>query len=244
MKLPDHLSASSINTFYQCPFKKYCDYEKKTQLTTDRTSADFGLAIHRIIPNYYDLIEDFPRKDEMLEAVEIAFSEGGNYATSSKSTKMKRVKRNFENWEIKRIKSQMKKPKITEKKFKVEIYDDLPKFELIPDAYFGVENMVVDWKTGNSLQMDNQTIIQGLTYVLGLESSGYDVDKVLFVDLAKGRELPMPKVSKGFLYSKAKQMCDMIEVDRFPTKPSYLCNYCEYKLVCDLKDFCPLGEIV
>lgn len=239
MNLPDHLSASSINTFFQCPYKKFCDYKKRQKIPTDRKSADFGVAVHSVIPSYYGDIDDFPSRVDMLDAIEVAFSEGGNYATTSMKTKYSRVKNHFIRYEERRIREKRRKPTIVEKVFTSKIFEDLPPFQWKLDAYFSDVKMLVDWKTGNNVQMDDELVLQGLLYKLGLIKEGHEVDKVIFVDLTKGNEPPMPMITSGFLYSKARQMCDMIVNDRFPSKESYLCNYCEYKLSCELRYYCP-----
>ncbi len=238
MNLPDHLSASQINTFRQCPYKWYCDRKQRPTISVSDENMIFGRGVHDIIPIYYDKIEDFPNVSDMEAMLEVAFVEGSNWATDSQKAKFKRVKRFFGDFEVDRIRNKQKKPFFTEKRFTTKIFDDLPPFVYILDFYQKDIKKIGDWKTGRDSEMDESLMIQGKIYEIGLESEGYPVEEVIFYNLNSGVTPKLPRISNGWIHSIAKQMCGMIEGDRFPCKESYLCSWCPFILSCEFKNTC------
>ena len=234
MNLPGHLSASQINTFIGCPYKWLCGKLDKPRVKVEEKFMIFGRGIHESIDLYYQKLKDM--EDNWEELIEEAFSEGTNWANDSMAAKTKRVKRNFMLIERERNRKKLPAPELVEKRMTVEIFDGLPPLVLIPDAYY--DGIIRDWKTGRRTDMGNDWLIQGKIYQMGLEKEGYPVKRVVFNCLDAGLEVCMPRISDGWLQKQVEQVCNMIEGDRFPSKPNEFCKWCPFILSCQLKHKC------
>jgi len=238
MKLPTYISPSALNDFLSCPYRWKCSKEEKPTIRVDDTAQLFGSAIHNILQIYYSKIDNNLTEDKIVENLDQAFIEGGNWITDSQKAKTKRIYKNIIAFEKERLLRKQPKPDIVEKRFDAKLFDDLPPFHGIIDYYSSSTGIVMDWKTGKNHELDDDKMVQGKLYQMLLEANNYTVKKVVFYFLDTGAEPTIPKVSDGWIYNKAKLMCDMIENDRFPSKPSGLCRFCPYQLNCQYKTKC------
>ena len=238
MKLPTYISPSALNGFLSCPYRWKCSKTLEYTIKTDDSAALFGSAIHNIIQLYYSKIDNTITKKDIIPNLDQAFIEGGNWITDSQKAKSKRMYKNIITFEQDRINNKRPKPDIIERRFNSKLFEDLPPFHGIVDCYTSETKIALDWKTGKNTELDDEKMVQGKIYEMLLEKNGYDVDRVVFCFLNTGAEPTIPKVNEGWIYSKAKMMCDMIEADRFPSKPSGLCRFCPYQLACQYKNKC------
>ena len=238
MKLPTFISPSALNGFHNCPYQWKCSKTLENTITTDDSAALFGSAIHNIIQIYYSKIDNTLTKADISKILDQAFIEGGNWITDSHKIRTKKIYYNIISFETNRLQQKLPKPDIVEKRFNSKLFDDLPPFHGIIDYYSSEAKTALDWKTGKNHQIDDEKMVQGKIYEMILKANGYEVDKVIFFNLNNGAEPTIPKVNDGWIYSKAKMMCDMITADRFPSKPSGLCRFCPYQLACEYKKVC------
>jgi len=239
----NYISPSQISTFYQCPYKYYCKYvAKRPKIKRDESAMHFGLCVHEIIPDYYNMIENKTPGHEALEYLERAFTNGADHRVSSMQNKFKRVQRNFQRWDIERMKSGKSKPLFTEKAIKAALFPGLPLIFGKVDAYFEDTRMWVDWKTGSYEEMNFERMIQGKCYEMLLEHEGYPVKEGKFINLDNDIKHSLPRLKDSWLKEKITKMVNEIEAGHFPAKPNNFCNnYCEYKASCDLRYKCPWG---
>ena len=60
----------------------------------------------------------------------------------------------------------------------------------------------------------------------------------MFVNPPTGKQLTVPKVTDGWLYKIAKQMCEQVKAGRFPPKPTPLCGWCSHIIRCQFNGIC------
>lgn len=222
----NHLSPSLINKFLACPRAFKFELENQRQIKTDDSAMMFGKAIHNIIVTFYNKLS----RKSPDEAIEEAIKENEMFIPKNYKRKLNRVKGNFLDFYYKN-----KEPIFLEKKFKATLFDDLPAFVGIIDAYYP-NGLVIDWKTGNEDLIGNGThSIQGKIYEMLMEAKGYEVKKVIFVYLDNGKIMQLPRTTKGLVYQKAKSVMNMIEKGYFPAKRGYWCKYCPYRLACEFE---------
>ena len=238
-----YISPSAINSFYQCPFKYWAHYiAKLPEIRTPDGPALFGRAIHNMITIYYDKLKKNTPLETALEQMEETIVEGADYRVDSYKTTLKSVQRNLTKFETNRISKKKDKPKLLEKKLFTELDPSIPPIGGIVDAYFD-DGTCVDWKTGKYAEMDSSLMVQGKVYQTILEANGYPVNKVLFVNLNRGVNLTLPRLTDAWLLQKITHMLNVIESGRFVPKESGLCRkWCGYVLSCNTRHKCPWGD--
>lgn len=219
-----HLTCSKINTFYNCPRAFKFQMEGQREIRVDDSKAQFGKAVHDIIKCFYSKPGKPPE-----EAWDEAVKENSANIPRYLKRNLKSIKQCFLNFA-----ETYPPPKFVEKKFKAKLFDDLPEFVGIIDAFYH-EGIVVDWKTGN-IPMGNGHLIQGKIYQMLLEKNGYKVDKVYMVYLYHDIIKKVPKVTDGYIRKIASHMLTMIKNKHFPPKKSGLCDWCPYRLSCEFID--------
>lgn len=243
--LPQFLTPSKINTHSTCRFKYWAHYIGRVpKIKTPIAPALFGGAVHDIIVNYYNKIDEGIKVDEIAYPMEEAFLEGADYKTDAYKVRLKKIQRNFRDFEIQRINYGWKKPLLLEERLRAELFEELPPFEGIIDAFFEDVGVVVDWKTGKYEEMSSERMVQGKIYEMLLKANGHDVKGVLFNNLNLGRQLTLPKITDGWIKNIGEQMVSSILSNRFPKTENGLCNgWCEYALACSFSGACPWSDI-
>ena len=142
---------------------------------------------------YYDKISNKPGNKEIAEKIEEAFVEGSDWRIDSFKSRLKTIQNNFRDFELSRVKKNWKKPVLLEKRFRGKLFEDLPEFDGIIDAYFD-NGVAIDWKTGNYEEMDSGRMLQGKVYEMLLRNNELPVKQVLFNNLNLGRQMTLPKI--------------------------------------------------
>ena len=239
-EIPEKLSPSAINTFFNCPFQFKCRYlERRPQIKTDVEAAFFGTTIHSCIDLYYDKVTNKLKESDVHDLLEKAFTSGGNYSTTSRKQDTRTCMRNVELFEKKRLKLGIRKPDLREKLIHVKIREDLPIIYGKPDVYFNDNGQIVDWKTGKYAKMGDALKIQGMADKLMLQAQGYEPKKVTFDFLVVGKRITIPNVSMGWFTDKVEEIVNDIKREHFTKQQSALCTkWCGYRLSCDLDGVC------
>jgi hypothetical protein len=231
-----YISPSKINLFFSCPLRwRYEDLEYRG-IYIDDSHTRLGKIFHNlIIKDYFTHISDKPNPKEIENRAKESYKTGFvDESLNFMKKKSENILQNFIEFEKMRASKWRKyKPDLPpETKFKSKT----GLFEGILDFY--CDGTIIDWKTYDIDMIDESMLRQGSIYKLLLEDNGYRVDKVLFVMLGSGRVLEMPRVSRGWIENEGRKMLDMIEVGRFPKRPSGLCSYCPYILRCQMEGRC------
>lgn len=238
------LSASKINTHSSCPFRFACQYVYDSpEIKTPDEDRLFGSAVHQIITFYYDKITNNSTPEEMKTKLEEAFVEGSDYRVEKRKNRVRTIQTNFLNFELERARNGIKKPVFLEKRLEATLFQGLPDFVGIIDAYFE-EGIAIDWKTGKNEEMNTSRMVQGKIYEMLLRAHGYKVEQIVFYNLMLGRQLQLPKITDGWVQNIVSQMTEMVNKNRYPKKESGLCEgWCPYILSCHYSDICPWSDL-
>ena len=239
MDLPRYISPSALNNFIRCPYRWRCERYKFPSIFIDESARQFGFTCHNIYELYYRKIDDFPTKDEIIQAVEEAVTEGGSSFTDSRKKATRKIRDYLHDFEVNRVGNRVHKPELIEQRLSVKIWDDLPPILGIPDLFIRDTGTLIDWKFGKNAEITDEILVQGKMYEMILQSGDYDVKKVTFRYPVLGVKNNLPKVTDGWIYEKVRYMCDMIRIDKFPSREGFLCNkWCPFILSCKYKSEC------
>lgn len=204
----------------------------------DEDAMLYGSAIHNIMALYFTSMSLHPTPKQIELYIEKAFEDGFNFIMKGKVRKTNTIKKNFLEFELRRLKTwKQYKPTFVEKRFKVTIFPDLPDFIGYLDFYSQEDETIIDWKSGG-LEMNEPTKIQGKVYELAMQAMNLPASKSLFFALRDGRLLEVPKLTKGWLYQICKDMFEQVRDDIFPPKLGPLCGWCPHILRCQFEGKC------
>jgi len=226
------LSPSDINSFFFCPRRWYLSIILGIPpMPIPKPELDFGIMVHNIIANYYEIIPEKPTADQIRKTVAKVFKDGYVKIPGTSDRKIKIVAQNFYRFEVDRLQGWKQfRPTFVEKR--LEAHPFVGKI----DAFWAEEGIVIDWKTGSYSVMHNDLMRQGTIYKLLLEAHGYKVNKVLFVFLYKNKTLEMPATTVGWIEKEIRNMVEMITKGKFPRRNDKLCTRCEFQLACRFDD--------
>jgi hypothetical protein len=230
------ISASELNLFNQCPLRWKFREDKTPTTPVDRTAADYGGEIHKIVAYYFDKLKIGGNLNDIEGMIDEAFDCGNDLILKGDTSKTKKIRKNLLSFEIDRFKKNgsLSKPHLIEKRFELKINPSIPLIVGIIDCYDSKTETIIDWKTGNNDYFSDSFLTQGKIYETLIKAQNLPVKKVLFVNLNCGTTHQMPKVTDAWLMNQIKQMCDNVEQNRFTKKPSKLCDWCEYRLTCEM----------
>ena len=223
-KVNFRLSASSINTYFQCPKKFEFTYFIKPACVLEREvpQALWGTKIHAIIASYYEELKAHPvTETPEIEAKIIDIFEsnidptlGTDYAKLAA-----KCRDNFIKYELNRPKSETLGIEIKKRNTQLTRKIDL----LIHNA------KVVDWKTGKPQPFfDEGLLVQGSIYLILTGAK-----KAEFVFLKNGKVLTLNAPDVKLIQNKVARIR---ESEVFKIKESGLCRFCEFYLWCQFRD--------
>jgi len=228
----DHISPSSINLFFQCPYRWYLTNLGLEGMVIDDSHLRFGKMIHHMIQQFYLRISDEPTEEEIERLAWNIFYECYDDTLPQKRGLGKRIISNFIKFEKNRLREwKVYKPTLVERRFNLNEY-------LVGVIDFYCDGIIIDWKTGQYNYMNNDIMRQGGVYKYLLKKAGYRVNKVLFVYLRDNRVVEVPHVTDGWIEQEIRNMESMIKNKHFPKKSGVHCKYCEYRLRCEFDDTC------
>jgi hypothetical protein len=218
-------TASSINSFFKCPYKWKLTYmQKKKGIHVVNDKRDLGENIHYIIAKYYK--ESGHPAEKYIEAIaKDCFNRYFDTKLKKYQSDAEEMMNNFIKFEKERIKT-AGKPIFVEEMLEDEI------FRGKIDMFDGVN--IIDWKTGGLMDIDNDLMRQGKVYDRLLDSNNYKGNfNILFVTLKNGRVLRLPMITMTWLFTQTNQMNSVVSSGMFPKIRSPLCDWCEVQLECE-----------
>jgi len=227
------LSPSTINAIRRCPFSWDCSYRGEKGISVEFKAQDIGSLVHSIIADYYRSFAQKPKDNEVLALVKRIASRHITPDFKPSKKTIEDLLNNFIKFEIKRLHTyQDPVPTL------IETYLDHKK--MIGgkiDVYFKSDKITIDWKTGNSFDINLDMTLQGGVYKLVLNSNNYDCSKLFFVLLKSGRVLELPRVTEGFIMEEARRANEIIISGIFKPHAGVQCKYCAYILACPLMGY-------
>ena len=223
-------SPSTINLFFQCPRRWYYQSIQAPTIPVDDRYARLGSNIHAMIEMYFLRQVDNPKPSDIERLAWEIFDTNFDDSLAYMRNQAKRIWRNFIEFEKQRLKTwKTYKPTFVEQMFEIDEY-----IHGIIDFYG--DNKIIDWKTGNYTYLTNDIVRQGNFYKYMLEKAGYKVEKILFVYLKENKVVEIPQKPHAWVENEVEKVKRMIEQGYFPKRKSSLCQYCEYRLVCEFDD--------
>jgi len=237
-----YLSYSQIETFNNCPLQYRYRYIQRIPVPPSAAQS-FGDSIHKTLRDFYKLVKE-GRKLKEEDLIEI-FSKNWikeGYASKSHEKKSKKegekILRNFYQKEF----NLQIIPHLLEHPFVVKISPNLKiggKIDRIDKL--GKEIEIIDYKTGKAWeQKEVDNSLQMSVYALAAINLGIFEGKpeeiiLSFYFLENGEKKSTRRTGqqltliKEELIKKAKE----IQESKFEAKPSNMCDFCEYRLLCE-----------
>jgi DNA helicase-2/ATP-dependent DNA helicase PcrA len=239
----NYLSYSQIETFDTCPLQYRYRYIQRIPVTPSG-ALSFGDAIHKTLFAFYKAAKEGknPTKKDLLKILEENWSSVG-YASKAHEMKMKKqgeeILANFyeKAYDPKHL------PKDLEQMFTIKISPNfkiggkIDRVDELPDGKLEI----IDYKTGkvpSEEKIDKN--LQMTIYALAAQDEGiygrnpeevilsfYFLDTQEKISLQRTRQ--QLEEAKKVLLSKKKE----IESSDFSPKPSNLCDFCEFRLLCE-----------
>lgn len=238
----DYLSYSQIETYETCPLQYRFRYVQQIPVPPSAAKT-FGDTIHKTLKDFYQLVKEGkkPKEEVLLDLYRKNWSPLG-YAGKSHEKKAKaegeKILKNF----YRQGYNSENKPKFLEQVFTIRVSPNLKiggKIDRIDEIEGGLE--IIDYKTGRPWdQKKIDESLQMTVYALAVTSLGIwtqDPEKILlsFYFLETGekkstkRTASQLQLAKKELINKAKE----IAKSDFSPKPSSLCDFCEYRMLCE-----------
>jgi len=238
----NYLSYSQIETFNNCPLQYRYRYIQRIPVSPSAAQT-FGDILHRTLKDFYQGIKQGKKLKEkdLWEILNNNWSSFG-YASKAHEEKMKiqakrMLKDFYQKFDHKLV------PKDLEQPFIIKVSPDLKvggKIDRVDEIKDG-KLEIIDYKTGKTWEqkeLDNS--LQMTVYALAASDKGiYDKkpeDLILtfyFLDSGQKKSTQRTKEqleeAKQMIEEKAKE----IQLSLFEPKPNNLCDFCEYKLICE-----------
>jgi len=236
-----YLSYSQVGTFKRCPLQYKYKYILKIP-TPLSSSASFGISIHQALKDFYDLLKERKKADKkkLLKILDDCWIKEG-YSSSKHQQKMYRKAQQF----LKKYYQKNFPKRISvvglEQSFTARIDKNLKiggRFDRVDKIEKGIE--IIDYKTGKiKTQKEVDKSLQMTFYALGAVDRGVynktpENIKLSFYFLKEQKKVST-KRTKQELQKAEKEIvgtAEQIEKSDFLPKPSPLCDFCDYKLLC------------
>jgi len=238
----NYLSYSQIETFKNCPLQYRYRYLQRIPVPPSAAQT-FGDTLHRTLKDFYQGIKQGKKLKEkdLWEILNNNWSSLG-YASKAHEEKMKlqakrMLKAFYQKFDHKLV------PKDLEQPFIIKVSPNLKvggKIDRVDELKNG-KLEIIDYKTGKTWeQKELDSSLQMTVYALAASDKGiYDKkpeDLILtfyFLDSGQKKSTQRTKEqleeAKKAIEEKAKE----IQLSLFEPKPSKLCDFCEYKLICE-----------
>jgi DNA helicase-2/ATP-dependent DNA helicase PcrA len=238
----DYLSFSQIESFNTCPLSYKFRY--LYQIPVPASSAQsFGSTIHKTLRDFYQQVINGqkPKLADLLSLLENNWISVG-YRNKAHEKKMKNKGEEMLTDYFKQAYNPKIIPQSLEQVFRIRISPSLRlggKIDRVDITKNGLE--IIDYKTGKPYEQKKvDQSLQMTTYALAAIDKGiYDkkpeevVMSFYFLEtgqkLSTKRTMAQLEQARQGLAEKAKE----IEKSDFLAKPSQLCKYCDYQLLCD-----------
>jgi DNA helicase-2/ATP-dependent DNA helicase PcrA len=239
-----YLSYSQINVFNTCPLQYKYKYILKIPVPASAAQT-FGSSVHAALRDFYQMVskkKKKPRESNLLKALEKNWSPIG-YASKTHEKKMfNQAKKMLKDYFQKSYHPQ-ETPLALEKTFSFRLNDQLKMrgiFDRVDQLKSG-QIEVIDYKTGKpKTKKELKDDLQMTVYALAVTDKGIYAKKPEEVILSfyflgsqkkvtSKRSVEQLKAAKKEIIKKAAE----IQKSDFLPTPSKLCDFCEYKLLCE-----------
>lgn len=240
--LVNYLSYSQIETFNNCPLQYRYRYLQRIPVPAS-AAMTFGDTIHRTLKDFYQGIKEGQKLNQknLLEILNKNWSSLG-YASKAHEQKMKKqagkiLEAFYQKFDHKLV------PKDLEQSFVIKVNPELKvggkidRVDQLKDGHLEI----IDYKTGKTWeQKDVDKSLQMTVYALAASDKGiYDQKPenliLTFYFLDSGQKISTQRTRQQLeearkeILEKAKE----IQLSLFEPKPGMLCDFCEYKLICE-----------
>ena len=236
-----YLSFSQIDTFDTCPLQYRYRFIQKIPIPPSAAQS-FGDSIHKTLRDFYQEIKNRKKltKKDLIKILETNWSSVGYASKAHEEQRRKQgeeiLSKFFDKFDAKTV------PKDLEQPFIIKVSPSLKirgKIDRIDEKDGKLE--IIDYKTGKVLEQKNvDKSLQLTIYALAATDKGLYGKKAkdviltfYFLDTLEAKSTKRTdeqlKQVKGELLEKAHE----IEKSNFEAKPSNMCEFCDFKLLCE-----------
>ncbi|MBN1618974.1 UvrD-helicase domain-containing protein [Candidatus Dojkabacteria bacterium] len=245
-KIKRNISYSHISTYEVCPYQFYFKYFLNIP-GKDSFAKSFGMTVHNTMKEFFSLIKSFneglpginkfPSKKELIDIYNRKWITVGYESIDQERKRFKAGKNKLEYF-YDELLTKKEHPLLLEYNFRVNLLEywlrgTVDRIDAFDDGVF-----IFDYKTGlykgdfkktvEDLQLALYAIaIENLLKkkVLGCQLVFIESGKLINVDISDKAK----KKALSVFASSVKKICNL----DFSPKPGMLCNYCDYKNICD-----------
>ena len=239
-----YLSYSQIDTFNNCPLKYRYRYIQRIPVPVF-AAASFGDSMHKTLRDFYQEVKEGKRPTEkrLLELLTKNWSAEGYSSKAHEARMKKQGQKILSDFYEKGYFPDNPPPKSLEQIFVTKLAPQLKvggKIDRV-DRVAGSSLEIIDYKTGRVWdQKEVDKSLQMTVYALAACDPGIYAKKpeevvLSFYFLETGEKKSTKRTSqqlekgKKEILEKAKE----IEKSDFPPTPSKLCDFCDYRLICE-----------
>jgi DNA helicase-2/ATP-dependent DNA helicase PcrA len=245
----DYLSYSQIEAFRICPLQYKYQYLLRIP-TPPSAAATFGEVIHESMKDFYQraMAGQKPTTEDLVKILEENWTSVG-FISKVQEARMKKEGQKILEEYFKKAYHPERLPKALEQKFSVKVSANLKiggKIDRIDETERRVE--IIDYKTGSSstkreAENDLQLTVYALVAAEGvLEYTGIlaktpkpEAIKVSFYFFDKQKKISSVKTKDQLEQAKKElvEIAQKISQSDFSPTPSKMCDFCDYKLLCE-----------
>ncbi len=249
--LPSRFSFSQLAAFSNCPLQYKLAFILKVPVSSDKASLIFGRVMHTVL---YDFLQAFIIGGQAnLFKKEVASQEHINWPRLKNIFKQRWLSQGYASQE--EMKQYYKQGLAGLKKFYLQIKEKTPSILFLEKSFsFHLNNdiikgtidridkladgrlEVIDYKTGQAKEkLEYKDKRQLILYQLFLEKNlKADIANLNYYYLQDGTNFSFvaSDQEKNKLMTEIKEQIKAIKRKEFPAKPSWLCQYCDFKEIC------------
>ncbi|MFC1711158.1 ATP-dependent helicase [Patescibacteria group bacterium] len=237
-----YLSYSQLETFKRCPLQY--KYKYILQIPTPVfAAASFGTSLHNTLKDFYVEVKNqkFPSQRDLFRCLKNNWQKEGYTSKSHEKDMLKKAKNLLTSFYEKSF-NKTDMPLALEQNFNVKVSPGLKVGGRIDrlDKLKNGKIEIIDYKTGKVMtQKEVDKSIQMTVYTLAVTDPGIYNKKprdiiLSFYFLKTSQKFSTTRSTKDLKKIKKTIMSlkQEIETSDFLPKPSFLCDFCDYKLLC------------
>lgn len=237
-----YLSYSQIECFEHCPLQYRYRYVQRIPVLPS-SAASFGSTVHKTLNDFYQLVKNGnkPTEEKLIELFDRNWSDEGYSSKQHEQKRRKEGRKMLSNY----FKNVYLKENLQvvglEQNFILKITPALKiggKIDRINNIGGRIE--IIDYKTGKSWdQKEVDKSLQMTVYALAAEDpfvgfGSEDIDLSLYF-LETGEKKSTRRTKKQLVAARKDLINKAAEIgcSDFPSKPSPLCDFCDFRLICE-----------